>query len=46
VGTLSQLGSLSTEIILRLGTGETVQTGWIVCVGDFRDNQCYGALKH
>ena len=46
MGTFSQLGSLSTEIILGLGTGETVQTGWIVCVGDFRDNQYYGALKH
>jgi len=33
----SQLGSLSTGTILRLGTGETVQTGWIVLEGDLGD---------
>jgi len=30
VGASSQLGSLSTGMILGPGTGETVQAGWIV----------------
>ena len=37
VGASSQLESLSTEIILGLGTGETVWPGWIVLKGDLRD---------
>jgi len=37
VGAFSQLGSLSTGMILGLGTGETVQTGWIVLEGDLGD---------
>ena len=46
VGTFSQLQLLSVRTILRLETGETVQTGWIVFVGDLRDDHCYGALEH
>ena len=37
VGASSQLGSLSTGTILRPGTGETVQAGWIVLEEDLRD---------
>jgi len=33
----SQLRSLSTETILRLGTGKTVQPGWIVLERDLGD---------
>ena len=36
-GASSQLGLLSAEIILGPGTDETVQPGWIVLEGDFRD---------
>ena len=38
-GASSQLGSLSAGTILGLGTGETVQPGWIVLEGD-----CYETL--
>ena len=34
VGASSQLGSLSAGMILGLGTGETVQAGWIVLEGN------------
>ena len=37
VGVSSQLGSLSTVIILGLGTGKTVQAGWIVLERDLGD---------
>ena len=37
VGASSQLGSLSTGMILGPGTGETVSPGWIVLEGDLRD---------
>jgi len=36
-GASSQLGSLSAETILGLGTGETVWAGWIVLEGDLKD---------
>ena len=39
VGASSQLGSLSTGMILGPGTGETVQAGWIVLEGDLRDER-------
>jgi len=39
VGASSQLGLLSTVMILGPGTGETVQLGWIVLKGDLRDEQ-------
>ena len=39
VGASSQLGSLSTGMILGLGTGETVSPGWIVLEGDLRDER-------
>jgi len=35
----SQLGSLSTGTILRPGTGETVQSSWIVLEGDLGDER-------
>ena len=38
-GASSQLGSLSTETILRLGTGKTVWAGWIVLEGDLGDER-------
>ena len=38
-GVSSQLGSLSTGMILGPGTGETVRTGWIVLEGDLRDER-------
>jgi len=52
VGVSSQLGSLSTGMILGPGTGETVWVGWIVLEGDLRDKQplwwicleCHGAF--
>ena len=37
VGASSQLGSLSTGIILGPGTGETIWAGWIVLERDLRD---------
>ena len=37
VGVSSQLGLLSAVTILGLGTGETVQPGWIVLKGDLGD---------
>ena len=37
--TSSQLGSLSVGAILGPGTGKTVQPGWIVLEGDFRDER-------
>ena len=37
VGASSQLGSLSTGMILGPGTGETVWAGWIVLEGDLGD---------
>ena len=37
VGASSELGSLSTEMILRLGTDKTVWLGWIVLEGDLGD---------
>ena len=36
-GASSQLGLLSTETILGLGTGENVWPDWIILEGDFRD---------
>jgi len=39
VGASSQLGSLSTVMILGPETGETVRTGWIVLEGDLGDEQ-------
>ena len=39
VGASSQLGSLSIGTILRPGTGETIQPGWIVLEEDLRDEQ-------
>ena len=39
-GASSQLGSLSTGMILGPGTGETVWAGWIVLEGDLGDEQC------
>ena len=38
-GASSQLGSLSAEMILGPGTGETVRAGWIVLEGDLGDEQ-------
>ena len=37
VGASSQLGSLSTGIILGPEIGKTVRPGWIVLKGDFGD---------
>ena len=37
VGASSQLGSLSAEMILGPGTGETIRLGWIVLEEDFGD---------
>jgi len=37
VGAFSQLGSLSTGMILGPGTGKTVWPGWIVLKRDLRD---------
>ena len=37
VGASSQLGSLSTGMILGPGTGKTVWPGWIVLEGDLGD---------
>ena len=37
VGVSSQLGLLSAGTILGLGTGKTVQPGWIVLEGDLGD---------
>ena len=47
-GASSQLGSLSTETILRLGTGKTVWAGWIVLEGDLGDERpCWWSrLEH
>ena len=39
VGASSQLGSLSTGTILGPGTGETVQSDWIVLEEDLGDEQ-------
>jgi len=39
VGASSQLGLLSTEMILGPGTGKTVQPGWIVLEGDLGDER-------
>ena len=39
VGASSQLGSLSTGMILGPGTGKTVWPGWIVLEGDLGDKQ-------
>jgi len=36
-GAFSQLGSLSTGMILGPGTDKTIQAGWIVLEGDLRD---------
>ena len=37
VGVSSQLELMFAGMILRPGTGETVQSGWIVLEGDLRD---------
>jgi len=37
VGVFSQLGSLSTGMILGPETGKIVQPGWIVLEGNLRD---------
>ena len=39
VGGCSQLGLLSTEMILGPETGRTIQASWIVQVGDFGKDQ-------
>ena len=39
VGASSQLGSLSTGMILGPGTGKTVRPGWIVLERDLGDEQ-------
>ena len=39
VGASSQLGSLSAGTILGLGTGKTIQAGWIVLEGDLGDKR-------
>jgi len=39
VGASSQLGSLSTRMILGPGTGETVRAGWIVLEKDLGDDR-------
>ena len=52
VGAFSQLESLSAVTILRPGTGETVQPGWIILEGDLRDEwplwwiclECHGVF--
>ena len=48
VGVSSQLGSLSTVIILGLGIGKTVQAGWIVLERDLGDEwpRWWSRLEH
>jgi len=48
VGAFSQLGSLSTGMILGPETGETVRAGWIVLEGDLGDEQphWWSCLEH
>jgi len=39
VGAFSQLGLLSTGMILGPGIGEAIQLGWIILDGDLKDDQ-------